>query len=155
MRLTTSGLASRNFFATTRWVVTYLPSGHRSRSSTRTLAPPSWIRRVAHGSGTQAPSIVPARNVSRVWEFSWGTTETSPPPAVSVLRPCSLSHERSATSCVLPSDGLAIFLPLRSAALVISGLTTRNAPPEVEPEITRTASPLVLANMLIAGLGPM
>ena len=135
--------------------MTYLPSGHRSRSSTRTLAPPSWMSRVAHGSGTQAPSMVPARNVSSVWAFSWGTTETSPPPAVSVVRPCSLSQDRSATSWVLPSDGLAIFLPLRSAALAISGLTTRKAPPEVEPEMTRTASPFDFANALMAGLGPM
>ena len=92
--------------------MTYLPSGHRSRSSTRTLAPPSWMSRVAHGSGTQAPSIVPARNVSRVWAFSWGTTETSPPPAVSVARPCSFSQLRSATSWVLPSDGRGDLLAL-------------------------------------------
>ena len=98
---------------------------------------------------------MPAWKVSRVCAFSWGTIETSPPPAVSVVRPCYLSHERSATSWVLPSDGLAIFLPLRSAAEVISGLTTRNAPPDVEPEMTRTASPLVFANALMAGFGPM
>ena len=103
------------------------------------------MRRVAHGSGTQAPSIVPAMNVSSVWALSCGTTETSPPPAVSVRRPWSLSQARSATSWVLPSDGVAMLLPLRSAALVMSGLTTRNAPPDVEPEMTRTALPLDLA----------
>ena len=42
---------------------------------------------------------------------------------------------------MLPSCGLAIFLPFRSAGLVISGFTTRDAPPEVAPEMMRTASP--------------
>ena len=37
--------------ATIKWVVTYSPFGHRSRSSTSTLPPPSWMGRVAQGSG--------------------------------------------------------------------------------------------------------
>ena len=35
-------------------------------------------------------------------------------------------------------------LPLRSAALLMSGLTTRTAPPEVAPETMRMASPFGL-----------
>ena len=79
--------------------------------------------------------------VSSVWALSCGVIETSPPPAVSVASPWPLSQARSATSWVLPSDGDARVLPFRSAAPLMSGLTTRNAPPEVEPEMTRTASP--------------
>jgi hypothetical protein len=37
----------------------------------------------------------------------------------------------------------------------MSGLTTSWAPPDVEPAITRTPSPLDLANPLMAGLEPM
>ena len=142
---TTSGCSSRNFVATITWVVTYWPSGHRSRSSTSTLPPPSWINRVAHGSGTHAPWMSPERNVCRVWLFSWGAMLTSPPPASSELKPFSFSHERSATSWVLPRLGVARTLPFRSAGLLISGFTTRKAPPEVAPEMTRTAAPSLLA----------
>ena len=56
-RLTTSGCSLRKSVRTIRWVVTYWPSGHRVRSSTRTLPPPSWTSRVAQGSGTQAPAM--------------------------------------------------------------------------------------------------
>ena len=57
---------------TMRWVVTNSPSGQRSRSSTSTLPPPSITRRVAQGSGTQAPSISPDMKVSRLWPFDCG-----------------------------------------------------------------------------------
>jgi hypothetical protein len=140
---------------TIRWVVTNWPPGHRLRSSTSTLPPPSCTRRVAHGSGTQAPAIWPSLKVSRVWELSCGLMLTSPPPWVSVLRPWSSSQARSATSCVLPSWGVATFLPLRSAALLISGFTTREAPADVAPATIRNASPLDFAKPLIVGLGPM
>ncbi len=46
-------------------------------------------------------------------------------------------------------------MPFRSAALLMSGLTTKNAPPEVAPETMRSDSPFDLTNELIAGLGPM
>ncbi len=73
---------------TTRCVVTYLPSGHRSLSSTRILPPPSVTRRVAHGSGTHAPSIGAGLERGRAsCELSCGTIVTSPPPVVSVLQP--------------------------------------------------------------------
>jgi hypothetical protein len=49
---------------------------------------------------------------------------------------------------------VAIFLPLRAAADVMSGLTTRDAPPEVAPAMIRIASPFDLVKALIAGLGP-
>jgi hypothetical protein len=38
-------------------------------------------------------------------------------------------------------------------ALLMLGLTTRNAPPDVAPETIRIASPPDCANALIAGLG--
>ena len=57
-------------------------------------------------------------------------------------------------SCVPPSCGVASFLPLRSATLVMLGLTTRNAPPEVLPAMMRMALPLDRANAVTAGLGP-
>ena len=43
------------------------------------------MSRVAHGSGTHAPSISPALNALSVSAFSCGTIETSPPPVVSVV----------------------------------------------------------------------
>ena len=138
-----------------RCVVTYCPSGHRSRSSTSTVPPPSWIRRVAHGSGTHAPSMSPALKESSVAPFSCGLIETSPPPDSSADKPLSCSQARSATSWVLPSAGVAIVVPARSAGDVISGFTTRNAPPDVAPDTMRSASPSDLAKPLIAGFGPM
>src|SRR5712691_6869019 len=129
-----------------RWVVTYWPPGHNVFSSTRTLPPPSWTRRVAHGSGTQAPSVWPLLKASSVWALSCGRIETSPPPSLVVTRPLFANQVRSATSWVLPS---------RPAADVISGLTTRYAPPDVAPAMIRIAAPLDLAKALIAGFGPM
>ena len=58
--------------------------------------------------------------------------------------PSCFSQVRSATSCVLPSDGVASFLPLRSAALVIDGFTTRNAPPDAAPDTMRISVPFDL-----------
>ena len=124
-RLTASGWSFRNAVRTMRWVVTYWPPGQRVFSSTRTLPLPSWTIRVAQGSGTQAPAMIPVLKASRAWPFSWGTMETSPPPCVSLLSPLALSQLRRATSWVLPSCGVAIFLPLRSAGLLMLGLTTR------------------------------
>ena len=54
--LTTSGCASRNFCVTTRSVVTYLPSGHRSFSSTRTL--PAGLELKAGGVRLRDPGAV-------------------------------------------------------------------------------------------------
>src|SRR3954447_8740012 len=138
-----------------RWGVTNRPFGHRLASSTRIFPPPSFTRRVAHGSGTQAPSIWPCWNDVSVTALSCGTTETSPPPDVSVVKPFVFSHERSAMSCVLPSCGLAIFLPARSAGFVIDGLTTRNAPPDAAPDTILMACLFDFWNALIDGPGPM
>src|SRR4029450_8640730 len=67
IRLTTSGFFSRYDVATMRCVVTYLPSGHRSRSSTRPFAPPSWLRRVARGVVRwDAQDVATTGGVSRV-----------------------------------------------------------------------------------------
>lgn len=115
----------------------------------------SWTRRLAKGSGTQAPSMSPVAKVCRVCAFSCGTMWTSPPPLVSVLRPFSCSQWRSATSWVLPSCGVAIFLPLRSSTVLISGLTTRKTPPEAAPAMMLIALPPDLDHALMAGFGPM
>ena len=56
---------------------------------------------------------------------------------------------------MLPSWGVATFLPFRSAALLIFGLTTSAAPAEVAPATMRIASPFDLEKALMAGLGPM
>ena len=50
---------------------------------------------------------------------------------------------------------MAIFLPSSCSGLVISGLVTRNAPPDVDPPTMRSASPSDWAKPLMAGLGPM
>ena len=64
--LTVPGYCSRNSVRTIRCVVTNWPSGHKDASSTSTLPLPSWISRVAHGSGTHAPSMSPAWKVASV-----------------------------------------------------------------------------------------
>ena len=151
-----AGFFSRNSVRTIRWVVTNLPPGHSVFSSTSTLPPPSRTSRDAHGSGTQAPSIFLSWKSCRVVAFSLGSTCTSPcTPWLDGVSPFSFSQARSATSWVLPSCGEAIRLPLRSAAELMPGWTTSEAPPEVAPEMIRMPSPLVLAYALIAGLGPM
>ena len=86
--------------------------------------------------------------------LSCGRMDTSPPPAVSVLSPFFFSHVRKLTSWVLPSCGVATTLPLRSAALLMSGFTTKYAPPEDAPEMTLT--PLSnWVHAVIVGFGPM
>ena len=63
------GTSRRNSVRTIRCVVTNSPSGHRSFSSTSTWPPPSRTSREAQGSGTQAPSSLPALNRLRRREF--------------------------------------------------------------------------------------
>ena len=99
--------------------------------------------------------MAPDLNVSSVCELSWGTIFTSPPPWVSVLRPWERNQARAATSCVLPSWGVATFWPFRSAAELMVGLTTSEAPPEVAPATMRRASPFDFTKPLMVGLGPM
>src|SRR5437660_1323113 len=64
------------------------------------------------------------------------------------------SQKRSATSWVLPSEGVASDLPLSWAALVMPFLTTSEAPPAAAPEMILIAVPLDFCHALIAGLGP-
>ena len=135
--------------------MTKSPSGQMSASLTSTLPPPSRMRRVAHGSGTQAPSSAPAWNAASVSALSWGVMLTSPPPLVSVVKPSSSSHARRATSWVLPSDGVASVVPARSAGVSMPSRTTSEAPPDVVPATIRRAAPSDLAYPLIAGFGPM
>src|SRR2546421_3919142 len=77
---------------------------------------------------------------------------TSPPGEG--FRPCDLSHDRRATSCVLPSSGDATFWPFRSAADLMTYFVIRYAPPDVAPEMILIA-PLEVRKALTAGLGPM
>src|SRR3954451_13835644 len=58
-------------------------------------------------------------------------------------------------SWVLPSCGLAIFLPLRSAGFVIDGFVTRNAPPDAAPDTILMACLFDFWYALIDGPGPM
>ena len=83
-----------------------------------------------------------------------GLTETSPLPVVLVVRPFCLSQYRSATSWVLPSDGLARDCPLSCEAAVTDGFTTMDAPPVATPEMTLIAAPFDFCQALIAGFGP-
>ena len=86
--------------------------------------------------------------------MSCGRICTSPPPSGVVFKPFVFSHARRATSWVLPSCGVASFLPFRSAALLMVGFTTRAAPPDVAPAMRRTAVPFDFWKALMAGLGP-
>ena len=96
----------------------------------------------------------PRLNASSVVALSCGRIDTSPPPEVSVFRPFDFSQTRSATSCVLPSWGDATTLPLRSAALLMSGFTTKYAPPEAAPDTIVTPF-CNCVHAVSVGLGPM
>src|SRR5436309_2130152 len=82
-------------------------------------------------------------------------TVTSPPVSVT-LKLCDFNHARQEMSCVLPSCGVAIFFPRKSAAVLIgeSAFTTRAAPALAAPETTRISSPFDLKCALSAGPGP-
>src|SRR5919197_1830797 len=151
---TVSGCWSRNCLDTASVVVTNVPWGHRSFSSTSTFPPPVSTSWDAYGSGTQAPSSWPARNAVTIEELSVGWMLTSPPPVVFVFSPICASQYRSATSCVFPSSGVPSFLPRSWSGAVIDGFTTSSAPPEVAPATSRSASPWLLTYALTAGLGP-
>lgn len=85
------------------------------------------------------------------------TTETSPLPlCASTFQPWSAIQLRNATSCVLPSCGVAIFLPLTSFRdLIFFGFTTSFTPPDAEPPMMRRLLPWDLVKPLIAGEGPI
>ena len=142
---TTSGWSFKNFVLTMITAVENLPSGHRSRSSRKILPLASRTRRAPHGSGTHAASISFLRKRFKMSALAVGITWVSPPCSVSV-RPCFCSHARAATSCVLPNCGVAIFLPLKSAPVLMSSSprTTNTAPPLVAPPMIRKASPFDL-----------
>ncbi len=97
----------------------------------------------AVGSGTQAPSTEPDLYASGVILLSVRTTETSPLPlCASTFQPFSRTQLRNATSWVLPSCGVAIFLPLTSSRdFTLSGFTTSFTPPDAEPPMMRRFSP--------------
>ena len=56
------------------------PPGQSDFSLTRTWPWPSLTMRVAHGSGTQAPAMLPASKEARVVALSSGRMVTSPLP---------------------------------------------------------------------------
>lgn len=89
-----------------------------------------------------------------VCELSIGEMWTSPPPWRSEVRFCVLSQYRRAMSWVLPSCGVAIVFPRRSAAEVMPGRTTRKLPPLAAPATTRIAWPPLLMKVFVAGPGP-
>ena len=80
--------------------------------------------------------------------------KASPPPVEVVARPFCLSQARSATSWVLPSDGVASVLPLSWAAEVMPFATTIEAPPVAAPEMILIALPPDFCQALMAGFGP-
>src|SRR5262249_45217835 len=125
----TDGCCARYFVRTISWVDTKSPLGHRERSSRKTWPPASCTRRVAQGSGTQAPSMPPFLNSVRVSAFAVGRTLTLP-PCSRALRPLALSQARRATSWVLPSWGVASFLLAKSEGLdrLAAGRTTNCTP---------------------------
>ena len=137
---------------TMRWVVTYSPSGQRSASSTRTCAPPSWIKRVAQGSGTQAPSMSPAMNAASV---AVGLGLDRHVAAAGVVGLVALVVQPGSERDVL---GVAELrrgrMPATRSGKSMSSRTTRAAPPECVPDTMRMASPSDWAKALIAGVGP-
>ena len=80
--------------------------------------------------------------------------KASPPPVEVVARPFCLSQARSATSWVLPSDGVASVLPLSWEAEVMPFATTIEAPPVAAPEMILIALPPDFCQALMAGFGP-
>ena len=83
-----------------------------------------------------------------------GVIGTSPPPDWVEVRWFFFSQYLSATSWVLPSDGVASFWPLSCAGLVMPFFTTSAAPPDAAPEMTLISLPLEVCQALIAGFGP-
>src|SRR5262249_25598905 len=123
-------------------VITNFLSGHSEDSSSSTL-PPSATSLDAVGSGTHAPSTAPDLYASGVTLLSLRTTDTSPLPLwASTFQPLLAAQLRKATSWVLPSCWVAIFLPLTSSrVLIFLGLTTSLTPPETDPEMILRLEP--------------
>src|ERR1700751_752242 len=145
--LTTSGCADRNDWVTISTVVT--------PGSVTSTFPPSWTISTSYGDGSDPPAICPDLNSSTAAEFGVvGLIATSPPPVVLVVSPCCLSQYRTATSWVLPSDGVGIASPLSCATDEMKGFTTIDAPPVAAPETILMAVPPDFCQALIAGFGP-
>ena len=144
---TTSGCAPRNLVVTMSTVVANLPCGHNVASSTRTLPPPSFTRRVAHGSGTHAPSMLPCSNAVSVIELSCGHDRD-----VAAARRSGASRCRSATCAArrLACCRAAAWRPSCPSGrppLLIDGFTTKNAPPDAVPATMRTAAVRLLVRV--------
>src|SRR5580693_9398366 len=144
---TIAGCADRNDCVTISTVVT-------PGSDSSTL-PPSFTISMSYGAGSEAPAICPDWNSSTAAEFGLvGLMETSPPPVALVASPCCLSQYRSATSWVLPSEGVASDWPFSWVAPLMFDFTTTDAPPVAAPETILIAVPPDFCQALIAGLGP-
>ena len=116
-------------------------------------AVPDHLDVVGRGLGTAGD--LPDLNSSTAAELGVvGLMKASPPPVEVVVSPCCLSQSRSATSWVLPSDGVASDLPLSWAAELTRFETITEAPPVATPEMILIAVPLDFCQALIAGLGP-
>src|ERR1700728_1298836 len=144
---TMAGCADRNDCVTISTVVT-------PGSDSSTL-PPSFTISMSYGAGSDAPAICPDWNSSTAAELGVvGLMETSPPPVALVVSPLCFNQYRSATSWVLPSDGVASDWPFSCAAPLMPDFTTIDAPPVAAPEMILMAVPLDFCQALIAGFGP-
>ncbi len=121
----------------------------RTRRWARGRARPGRPCRRPPGSGASPRAPAPRRRRCRpsgtavsVSALAVGSTVTLPPCSLA-LRPFCFSQARSATSWVLPSCGVAIFLFAKSAGLLMprSCRTTNSAPPLVAPAMMRTSLP--------------
>ena len=153
---TTSGWSSRKSLRTMRCVVTYWPFGPQvalvDEDLAAALVDEARRPRLGH------PGAVDVARLERVrasCALSCGRIDTSPPPAVSVSRPLLLQpgaqRDVLGVAELRRRDRLA--LQVRRASLM-SGFTTRNAPPEVAPETIRTPR-RTASNALMVGFGPM
>ena len=96
-------------------VAIHTDTGHVGYGEAPATAP---ITGDTHGSIVHAASRSPFWKSASWSGFTVGTTSTSPPVWV-ISKPCAVSHARQATSCVLPSCGVATRRPRRSTGPVM------------------------------------
>ena len=127
-------------------------------SSTSIFPCASFTNLVAHGSGTDAPSISFFKNSVSISAFETGTIVTFPPFST-VLNPLFTIYFLNDICLVYSraTSGEANFLPPKSLTEFIpeSSLTTNDAPPLAAPDITLMSLPSETTYPLIVGLGPI
>ena len=150
-----SGCSSRKSVATIRWVVDELPVGPQVGLVDQHVSATLEDQAVAHGSGTQAPSMVAGlergervgvvlrAGSSRRRRRRCRSRSPAPPARPEARRPgcCPATASRASSREVV--------------GRVDPSGTTSEAPPEVVPDTMRSASPSDCGKPLIAGLGPM